>query len=185
MTKKTTAWAVMVLLFCWGSVAGAAQEKTEGSAKAATQGSERQGAYRLDFSVNEIRDGKRINTRQYSIDLKAGGEAHYLKIGTRVPVQTGETATGNTQFQYIDVGTGIEARVRERDGEVTVEATVEISDFALPEQQQAQTKDPIIRQMKVKGSTVATLGKPIVIGTADDPNSKRQFQVEVTLTKAK
>jgi len=184
MNKKATIFALVVLLF-WNATAVWAQDKTEGSAKVAVHDAEWQGAYRLDFSVNEILDGKKINTRQYSIDLKSGGEAHYLKIGTRVPVQTGETATGGTQFQYLDVGTNIEARVRERDGEITVEATVEISDFALPEQQQAQSRQPIIRQMKVKGSTIATLGKPIVIGTADDPNSKRQFQVEVTATKAK
>jgi hypothetical protein len=181
MNRKATIFALVVLLFCWGATAGSAQEKTEGPTKV----EDRQGAYRLDFSVNEILDGKKINSRQYSIDLKAGGEAHYLKIGTRVPVQTGESATGNTQFQYLDVGTSVEARVREREGEITVEATVEISDFALPEQQQTQSKDPIIRQMKVKGSTIATLGKPIVIGTADDPNSKRQFQVELTATKLK
>jgi hypothetical protein len=27
------------------------------------------------------------------------------------------------------------------------------------------------------------LGKSIIIGSADDPNSRRQFQLEVTVTK--
>jgi hypothetical protein len=29
------------------------------------------------------------------------------------------------------------------------------------------------------------VGKPIVIGSVDDPNSNRQFQLEVTVTKLK
>ena len=33
------------------------------------------------------------------------------------------------------------------------------------------------------GSTLALLGKPMVMGSVDDPNSKRQFQLEVTMTK--
>jgi hypothetical protein len=30
---------------------------------------------------------------------------------------------------------------------------------------------------------VALLGKPMLLGSVDDPNSKRQFQLEVTVTK--
>jgi hypothetical protein len=41
----------------------------------------------------------------------------------------------------------------------------------------------VIRQLQIKASTVALLGKPMVVGSVDDPNSKRQFQVEVTVTK--
>jgi hypothetical protein len=41
----------------------------------------------------------------------------------------------------------------------------------------------VIRQLKISGSTLALLGKPMVMGSVDDPNSKRQFQLEVTMTK--
>src|SRR5579872_961688 len=47
--------------------------------------------YRLDFSVNELENGKKINSRHYSIDLTAGS-ANQIKIGTRVPVATGGSA---------------------------------------------------------------------------------------------
>ena len=33
------------------------------------------------------------------------------------------------------------------------------------------------------GRTPVITSKPISVGTADDPYSKRQFQVEVTITK--
>ena len=38
---------------------------------------------------------------------------------------------------------------------------------------------PIIRQIKITASTSLVLGKPMLIGSMDDPNSKRQFQLEV------
>ena len=42
---------------------------------------------------------------------------------------------------------------------------------------------PVVRQIKINGSTLLVVGKPIMIGSVDDPNSKRQFQLEVTITK--
>jgi hypothetical protein len=42
---------------------------------------------------------------------------------------------------------------------------------------------PVIRQIKINGNTLLVVGKPILIGSVDDPNSKRQFQLEVTVTK--
>lgn len=74
--------------------------------------------YRLDFSFNELQEGKKINTRRYSMNLTAG-TADEIKIGTRVPVHTGPpepqpgmNALANTQFQYMDVGTKIWANLR-------------------------------------------------------------------------
>jgi UDP-N-acetylenolpyruvoylglucosamine reductase, C-terminal domain len=58
----------------------------------------------------------------------------------------------------------------------------EISNFALPEQQGQQVR-PVLRQLNINASTLAVLGKPMILGSVDDPNSKRQFQLEVTVTK--
>jgi hypothetical protein len=60
----------------------------------------------------------------------------------------------------------------------------EISNFAMPEQQGQQVR-PVLRQLSIKASTVAQLGKPMVVGSVDDPNSKRQFQLEVIVSKLK
>jgi hypothetical protein len=43
----------------------------------------------------------------------------------------------------------------------------------------------VVRQIKISGDTLLVVGKAIMIGSADDPNSKRQFQLEVTVTKLK
>jgi hypothetical protein len=134
-------------------------------------------AYRLDFSINELEDGKKINTRQYSMNLN-GDDPNEIKIGTRVPVEGKQG-----EVQYIDVGTNIWSRLKVRNGQLDLTVHTEISNFAIPEQAQGHDSRPVIRQLKISASTLALLGKPMVLGSVDDPNSKRQFQVEVTVTK--
>ncbi|HVI09172.1 MAG TPA: hypothetical protein VND65_12850 [Candidatus Binatia bacterium] len=133
-------------------------------------------AYHLDFSLNELEDGKKINTRQYSTDL-ATNEGNEIKIGTRVPMQVKDG-----EFQYLDIGTNIFARLSETRGQTELVVRAELSNFAVPEHDPHEVH-PIIRQMKIGGSTLLPVSKTIVIGSADDPNSKRQFQLEVTVTK--
>jgi 3D (Asp-Asp-Asp) domain-containing protein len=151
-----------------------AQESS--ASKAAPDAEKSVNAYRLDFSVNETEDGKRINTRQYSMNLNAD-DANEIKIGTRVPVETKQG-----EFTYLDVGTSIWCRVGQGANGVPISVRAEISNFAMPEQQGQQAR-PVLRQLSIKASTIMLLGKPMVVGSVDDPNSKRQFQLEVTVTK--
>ena len=43
-------------------------------------------AYRLDFSVIDLAEGTKINTRQYSLNLNHDDSTE-IKLGTRVPVE--------------------------------------------------------------------------------------------------
>jgi len=143
--------------------------------------------YRLDFSFNEIADGKNVNTRRYSMNLTAG-ESDEIKIGTRVPVATGASLnqTPTTQFQYLDVGTSIWAQLRERGDELLLIVRSEVSNLDTSSDAAARAGgNPVVRQIKISGTTLLITGKPILIGSVDDPNSKRQFQLEVTVTKLK
>ena len=180
MMKKTLGAGILLMALTLGLGITRAQESA--AAKPTPETSEPGHAYRLDFSVSEIEDGKKINSRQYSMNMGSGGQ-NEIKIGTRVPVEP-----KNGEFQYIDVGTNIWCRLRDR-GDVTwlandvmLNVRSEISNFAVPEQQ-GQNMRPIIRQLKIDAGTIAVLGKPMVVGIVDDPNSKRQFQLEVTVTK--
>jgi hypothetical protein len=181
MRKTMAVWTVVILGFmiCWGA-AGHAQEaeqvKPTGEGKAVAAPEKPVHAYRLDFSVRELEEGKTINTRQYSLNLNAD-DSNEIKIGTRVPVESGQG-----QYQYIDVGTSIWCRIGERSEGIPLSVRAEISNFAVPDH---ETGHPVIRQLKIDASTLALLGKPMIIGSVDDPNSKRQFQLEVTVTKLK
>jgi type II secretory pathway component GspD/PulD (secretin) len=105
-------------------------------------------------------------------------DSNEIKIGTRVPVEGKQG-----EVQYIDVGTNISGRLQMRNGQLELFVHAEMSNFAIPEQAQGRDPRPVIRQLKISGSTLALLGKPMVMGSVDDPNSKRQFQLEVTMTK--
>jgi hypothetical protein len=138
--------------------------------------------YRLDFSFNEVLDGKTVNSRHYSLNLTAG-ESNEIKIGTRVPVATStDSHNSPSQFQYVDVGTNIWAQIRDHGDEWLLAVRSEISNMDT-ESADHNGLPPVIRQIKISGDTLLVVGKPIVIGSVDDPNSKRQFQLEVTVTK--
>src|SRR6266446_205021 len=181
MCKKTMVAAALIWGMMISGETGKASAQETGMAKGTPEATEPGHAYRLDFSINEVDDGKKINTRQYSMNLSAG-DNNEIKIGTRVPVEAKQG-----EFQYIDVGTSIWCRLRDRHdvvwlgNDLLLNVRGEISNFALPEQQGQQVR-PVLRQLNINASTLAVLGKPMIVGSVDDPNSKRQFQLEVTVT---
>jgi hypothetical protein len=178
MFKKTIAATALILTLIVGGGFRKASAQDSSASKAAPEVEKVVNAYRLDFSVNEFEDGKKINSRQYSMNLNAD-DANEIKIGTRVPVESKQG-----EFQYLDVGTNIWCRIGERANGLPISVRAEISNFAMPDQQGQQLR-PVLRQLSIRASTLAQLGKPMVIGSVDDPNSKRQFQLEVTVTKLK
>ena len=177
--RKTVFWVtVLSLLFC-GFSRARAQESGDSKAPK-TRPIE---PYRLDFSFNELDGEKKINTRHYSMNL-TWTEPIEIKIGSRVPVASGASAN-STQFQYVDVGTRIWAHLehgQNDDQELLVRSEVSNIDLNA-ESGSVPNVPPVIRQIKIDGSTLLVLGKPLLIGSMDDPNSKRQFQLEVTVTK--
>lgn len=168
----------LVITLLWSVPVSRAQDKPEPKQQTETQ-EKPITPYRLDFTISEIEDGKKINARQYSLNVNAG-DHNDLKIGTRVPVEVKQG-----EMQYIDVGTNIWAGVRERDNGLVLEARAEISNFAIPDQANRSNSMPLLRQMRINASTVVSPGRPTIIGSVDDPNSKREFQLEVTVTKLK
>jgi hypothetical protein len=155
------------------------KQDTNGAAK--TSPSQRPATpYHLDFSLNELEDGKKLNTRHYSMNLtdadsESGGQD--LKIGTRVPIQS-----DSGKVEYLDVGTTIRARMNHWVTPVIVDVNADISNFASPDDA-TRTAHPLLRQMRIGASTAFVLNKPMIIGSVDEPDSKREYQLELTVTK--
>src|SRR5581483_6207902 len=139
-------------------------------------------AYRLDFTLTEFEDGKKTNSRSYSL-LAQTHSWNKLRIGTRLPVATHPSANELSQFQYIDIGMNIDANIEEQEGVVLLNSTVDVSGMA--PQREEQTHAPIIRQMKSELRTVVSPGKSTIITADDDPTGKARFQLEVMATKIK
>jgi hypothetical protein len=178
----------MIAAFGSARTACAQEESKESGASKTAKVEETVDAYRLDVSFNELEDGKKLNTRHYSIDL-TGGRPNDIKIGTRVPVvsatcnspsASAPSGGASEQYQYLDVGTHLSAQLISHGNELHISGDISSLDMSAGTETRL---GPVVRQIKIEGSTALVLGKPILIGSADDPNSKRQFQLEVTVTK--
>jgi hypothetical protein len=112
MRKALAVFTIAILGFMIGSrattLAQDSAAKPEMNAKPSKRAEKPVHAYRVDFSLNELEDGKKINTRQYSVNVNSD-ESNEIKIGTRVPVESKEE-----EFQYLDVGTNVWCRIEER-----------------------------------------------------------------------
>lgn len=151
--------------------------------------------YRLQFAVAELDGaGKVTNTRNYeeTIVTKGGqfGGDQQIKTGSRVPIATGSYGTNgnpanaaNTQFQYIDLGVNLDVRdVNENGEKLGFRLKAEVSSVA------RQTEiggigEPVIRQNVWDSTVMVPVGKPTIVFSADDLDSKGKMQVEVTATR--
>jgi hypothetical protein len=136
--------------------------------------------YHLEFVVKELgEDGKVVNSRTYRSDISTASLSS-VRTGTRIPVPVSSKG-GDDQIQYIDIGVNIDCnRAHETPEGLAMEITAEISSLATPGV--AAPTTPIIRQNKWMSSTVLPAGKPTIVFSSDNLESKGRMQVEVTAT---
>jgi len=136
-------------------------------------------AYKVDFKVFELDDGKRVNQRDFSLianALEHPSSSSTLRSGTRVPV-----SVPGEKPNYIDVGFTVNCQLVSQGNTLAASIRMEVSSFALPEQSSEAhpTGMPVLRSSNLNVETVITPGKPQVIASIDDVNSKKRMQVEV------
>jgi hypothetical protein len=181
MIKK----ASLAILFCIAIAATApAQEAAQPKSEATAQAQAPPRSYRLDYTLIESENGKKIDSRQYSITVGGGTErtgpsSGQVKIGTRIPVDP----KGDAANQYLDVGTKLSCVIRLRDGAPSLDTNIELSSV-VPDEGKGSGL-PIFRTLTISDQTPLVVGKSVMVGTAEDPDSKRQFQLEVTVTEIK
>lgn len=183
MSKTILKWLVVA---SWGlllPLAALAQESSKPEAKTATPVS----VYRLDYVIHELDNGKRINERKYTLSIEATrGPAKdwgHVRVGRRVPVAVAGTAGApSPQYTYMDVGVNLDCSLREDEGGLLLETTVEMSSVVTGGEL-AVPGAPVTRQARTNSVAVLTPGKPTLIGTLDDVDSTHSYQIEVTATK--
>jgi hypothetical protein len=141
-------------------------------------------AYKLDYVFSEMQDNKRVNARSFTVLLRTTNKG-VLKLGSRVPIATG-TKEDVTQIQYLDVGINIDCRVKqELDSAIDLETTADTSTIVTEPQSSNHTVDPVIRQVRYDLESIVPLGKPTLLGSADEADGTRRLQIEVTATKVR
>ena len=137
--------------------------------------------YRLTYTVTEMDGNKRIGTQHFAV-VVAGGQRTTLKQGDKIPVVTGNFTSGSnsseSQFTYIDVGLNFDATLEEFVNGVRLRSKVERSAVA---ESTMGPKDPMIRQTVLEGTSLLSVGKPLILGSLDVPESTRHLDVEVVM----
>ena len=134
-------------------------------------------AYRLDYVIAEVENGKKTNSRTYTLMIDESGEAN-THMGLRVPVQ------GDKGPIYMDVGLRIDAKLRPRQDDVLWLSTrFELSSLA--ESGSNVSGAPPVRNVEFSTATTITPGKSIVLSGGDDLGSQKRFELSVTVTKVR
>ena len=149
-------------------------------------------SYKLQFTLNELENHKKINTRSYTMVLQEDRKGVF-RVGSRVPVATGSftpggssgTALTNTQYQYLDVGFNLDCKISGPEDNLTLDSTVDVSSFSVPPQsvEQRSVNNPVIRQARTNVTSNIVPGKPTIIATLDEMDTPRSLQIEVTATR--
>jgi hypothetical protein len=160
---------------------------------------------KLQVVLSEYDGTKKIANLSYSIPLivlgtKPSGAYSTLRIGVKVPVTTGDSKTGDTQIQYIDIGTSIDARVAHADdGKYQADLKVDRSSLYVTARSQdgrivgkewsdgeaPPSSQPLVRQYRGDVGMFLREGQPAEGTVATDPLTGHVFKVEVTLNVVK
>jgi hypothetical protein len=145
--------------------------------------------FQLTFRVLDISSsGKIVDAKSYKEILASGPKSantSSIRSSDRVPVITGGTAQSiasslvNTQYQYIDVGTNIDANLAAVVNDslrLHVTARVSSMSTAAP----GSAKIPIIRQTSWDSNVTVPIGKPTVIFSSDNSADKGRTELELT-----
>lgn len=140
--------------------------------------------FRLTYTISEMDGGKRTNMEHFSM-MAADGQRVTLKQGSKVPIATGSYSSSGsvgvqTQFQYLDLGMNFDATAVSIAGGAVLKSKVEQSSAA-GDTVIAEVREPVIRQATLEGTSIAKLGKPLMLGSLDIPGSTAHLDVEVTV----
>ena len=136
-------------------------------------------AWKLEFTVSEIEAGKVINERRYSLMMLGPGRES-IRAGNQVPIVT--TVNNTVTTQYMDVALSIDCTVNETlQGITPARVVFEISSLA--GDKLITGDNPVTRFVRGSSNFVLNPGKKESIITADDVNSKRQYQVVLLTTR--
>ncbi|HTS68688.1 MAG TPA: hypothetical protein VMO17_06865 [Terriglobia bacterium] len=180
MRKKVLITFTLVLLVM--SVAGVPWAGAQEPAKQSEPQLKPADTYKVEFTVNELDNGKKINARVYSMQIRAEAVPRFsdmkrLRVGTRVPI-----STGHDQFQYMDVGMNIDCRLLPMtNSKVAIGTSLEYS--SLGGETTPAPQNPVIRNVRSDVEAIVLLDKPTVLAEMDDVASTHRYTFEVKVTK--
>lgn len=187
-TRMKFASTLLALAFAFGATGWSQDSQATGNASY-QKSPERY--FKLTFRVLNISpEGKVAGTRSYNEIIATGPKSDHtssIRTGDRVPVATGSYSSGsgslvNTQFQYVDIGTNIDAiRAEVLNQMLSLHVSADISGMATTVAM-GNMHEPVIRQTKWESNVTVPIGKPTLIFSSDDSSDKGKTELELTAT---
>jgi hypothetical protein len=136
--------------------------------------------YRVSYKVNELENGKTINSRSYTLMAQPDKTAR-LRVGSRVPYASGK----GSQFSFQDISMNIDCTLNKHEDSLIVDTRLSTNILKGKEKMSGDSSIPVFGTLELTDATTATVGKPAFVGSIDDVGSNRRYVIEVTVTKAK
>jgi type II secretory pathway component GspD/PulD (secretin) len=189
MNRTIGVMGMALVLACGsGQLLAQGEAKAEKANEATTETAPK--TYRLTYTITHLDGTKQMGVQHYALTVTSDNRPSWFRLGSRVPIATGgvsehgATTPGQVQYQYVDVGLNISARIREFSTGLQVFSRVEQSSLA-DEPSGVGSSDPVIRQGTLENSALLTLGKPVMLGSLDVPGSSMHMDIEVVLEMVK
>ena len=139
--------------------------------------------YRLTYAVTEFDGSKRLGTKHFVLVL-VDGQRGTFKSGEKVPVATGiyswDKAATETQMTYLDVGWNFDSTLNATLAGAQLKVKAERSSVA-EAKAPAATPDPSINQSILESVTTLSLGKAVMVGSMEVPESTQHVEIEATV----
>jgi hypothetical protein len=131
--------------------------------------------YMLTYNIYELENGKRVNTRTHKIVLSDNNASAESKSEMRAPLP------GTNPVEYVNTGMVIRARLQRTDAEPLLTTNMRMEFLAGDETQ--LTARPVVHTAEAEAIGNVKLDKPMLLAGIEDQQSKKSYQVEVTVTK--
>jgi hypothetical protein len=145
---------------------------------------------KLVYRTLQIReDGKVVSSHSYSIIVIANtehGSPSEIRSDDKVPIVV-SASSGNTQYQYQNVGTEIDTdRAKLSGNRLTVNLTVNLNEIAKSVSAAEKSLEaPVVRQLRWQSDVMVTLGQPTIVFSSDNPSDNGKTQFELTAPEIK
>jgi hypothetical protein len=131
--------------------------------------------YMLTYNIYEVENGKRVNTRTHKIVLSDNNASAESKSEMRVPLPN------TSPVEYVNTGMVIRARLQRTDAEPLLTTNMRM-EFLAGDETQPATR-PVLHTAEAEAVGNVKLDKPTLLAGIEEQQSKKNYQVEVTVTK--
>ena len=171
--------SALALSFMGAQISAAPRPHGHSQHAAKKEGDQKAVVYRVIYRIDEIENGKTIDSHSYTIMVKTASKAR-LRITSRVPYGMAKDA-----IHHEDIGMKIDCAISKQEGSLVIHTKLEMTSRTGKGPGPLFESIPVFGELQIENATFATVGKPALVASAAAIDSNRHYVVEVTVTNAR